>query len=63
MQLIHSVKLPAILGFDFSGVITSTGKSVTSFKEGDEVFGRATNQGAYAQYVAVPQGYLTKKPS
>jgi NADPH:quinone reductase-like Zn-dependent oxidoreductase len=57
---------PIILGWDISGIITETGRSVTSFKPGDEVFGMINFPGhgkAYAEYVAVPEGHLASKPS
>ena len=41
------------LGNDFAGTVESTGKNVTRFKAGDEVFG-ATSQ-SFAEYVSVPQ--------
>src|SRR5512140_512251 len=46
---------PMILGWDVSGTVTKTGKSVTSFKNGDEVFGMINFPGlgkTYAEYVA-----------
>ncbi|MFW9855144.1 MAG: NAD(P)-dependent alcohol dehydrogenase [Candidatus Thorarchaeota archaeon] len=54
-----------ILGNEFSGVVESVGKDVTLFKEGDEVFGCASQQmGAYAEYKVVPEdGILSLKPS
>ena len=39
------------LGVDFSGTVEAVGKSVTSFKPGDEVFGG--RNGAFAEYVVV----------
>ena len=39
------------LGVDFAGMVESTGKGVTKFKPGDEVFGGRT--GAFADYVCV----------
>jgi NADPH:quinone reductase-like Zn-dependent oxidoreductase len=39
------------LGVDFAGIVEATGKSVTKFKPGDEVFGGRT--GAFADYVCV----------
>ena len=39
------------LGIDFSGTVEAVGKSVTSFKPGDEVFGG--RGGAFAEYVVV----------
>lgn len=46
------------LGADFSGVIEATGKDVTDFKPGDEVFGG--RGGAYAEYVAVKKAIAPK---
>jgi NADPH:quinone reductase-like Zn-dependent oxidoreductase len=54
-----------ILGNVFSGVIEATGKDVTLFKEGDEIFGYS-GQGmrAYAEYITLPEkGVLALKPS
>lgn len=56
---------PVILGWDISGVITAVGAGVTTFKEGDEVFGMVNFPGhgkAYAEYVAVPAAHLALKP-
>lgn len=54
-----------ILGSEFSGIVESTGKDVTKFKEGDEVFGyRAAKFGANAEYLCVPEkSNLALKPS
>ena len=57
---------PIILGWDISGAVTKTGRSVTSFKTGDEVFGMVNFPGhgkAYAEYVAAPEMHLALKPS
>ena len=57
---------PIILGWDVSGTVTNTGRSVTSFKTGDEVLGMVNFPGhgkAYAEYVAAPEMYLALKPS
>src|SRR4051794_5658556 len=37
------------LGVDYAGTVEATGKNVTEFKPGDEVFGGKT--GAFAQYI------------
>src|SRR5450759_2163458 len=65
----HASKLkeynPMILGWDISGIVTKTGKSVTSLKKGDEVFGMINFPGhgkAYAEYVASPESHLALKP-
>lgn len=57
---------PVILGWDISGIIAGTGRSVTSFKKGDEVFGMVNFPGhgkAYAEYVAAPEAHLAPKPA
>ena len=56
----------AILGWDVAGVVTETGKDVTRFKVGDEVFGMVKFLGAgagYAEYVSAPETDLALKPS
>jgi NADPH:quinone reductase-like Zn-dependent oxidoreductase len=57
---------PVILGWDISGVVEQTGKAVTRFHKGDEVFGMVNFTGhgkAYAEYVAAPESHLTLKPA
>ncbi len=50
------------LGVDFAGTVEATGKSVTRFKPGDEVFGGRT--GAFGEYVVVREsGAIALKPS
>jgi NADPH:quinone reductase-like Zn-dependent oxidoreductase len=56
---------PLILGWDISGIVTETGKNVTAFKKGDEVFGMINFPGhgkAYAEYAAAPTAHLALKP-
>ncbi|MFT3822358.1 MAG: NADP-dependent oxidoreductase [Chitinophagaceae bacterium] len=56
---------PIILGWDISGIVQETGKSVTQFKKGDAVFGMVNFPGhgkAYAEYVAAPAAHLALKP-
>ena len=57
---IAEIPLPAILGYDVSGVVETS--RATELAEGDEVFGRASN-GSYAQYAVASVGNLAKKPS
>ncbi|WP_205511539.1 NADP-dependent oxidoreductase [Longitalea arenae] len=57
---------PLILGWDISGIVTATGKAVSSFKTGDEVFGMVNFPGhgkAYAEYLAAPAAQLALKPA
>lgn len=44
-----------ILGMEFAGTIESVGRTVTRFKEGDEVFGGTGFRfGAHAEYLCLP---------
>ena len=65
MKGFRDYPLPFILGWDVSGVIESCGTGVTEWKPGDEVFGRPdpARNGAYAEYVAVREGDLARKPA
>jgi NADPH:quinone reductase-like Zn-dependent oxidoreductase len=59
------IKLPAILGWDVSGVIENVGKNVSGFKSGDEVFGCIGFPGlgkTYAEYTVANPELLAKKP-
>jgi NADPH:quinone reductase-like Zn-dependent oxidoreductase len=53
-----------IRGIEFSGEVEAVGRDVTSFAEGDAVFGlTGDEEGAHAEYVCVPQaGTLARKP-
>jgi NADPH:quinone reductase-like Zn-dependent oxidoreductase len=58
------LKLPHILGRDFSGVVGAVGVGVTDLKVGDAVFG-VTDQGiegAYAEKIAIKAAIIAKKP-
>lgn len=48
------------LGVDVSGVVEAIGSKVTSFKEGDEVFGSA--RGAFAEYACARANTIALKP-
>lgn len=59
------ISLPAILGWDVSGVVEETGKNVSGFKTGDEVFGCIGFPGlgkGYAEYTVADPYILAKKP-
>ena len=47
-------------GGDLAGTVERAGSGVTAFKPGDEVYGFA--HGAFAEYIAVPEGSLAPKP-
>src|ERR1700720_389377 len=61
----HNLKLPHILGRDFSGVVSALGPDITDFKVGDAVFG-VTDQGiegCYAEKLAIKAAIVAKKPA
>jgi NADPH:quinone reductase-like Zn-dependent oxidoreductase len=53
-----------ILGTDISGVVEKIGSEVTRFKKGDAIIGSLdwNKQGAYAEFVASEEKFLTTKP-
>jgi NADPH:quinone reductase-like Zn-dependent oxidoreductase len=64
MRLDSGIGTPksSTFGVDFSGTIEAVGKSVKSFKPGDEVFGGRS--GAFAEYVVVREaGSIVLKPA
>src|SRR3954453_3916076 len=58
------VKLPHILGRDFSGVVGAVGPGVTDLRVGDPVFGVCDQgiEGAYAENIAIKAAIIAKKP-
>lgn len=61
------LKMPAVLGYDVSGVIEELGPGVTQFKVGDEVFYTpeifGNSLGSYAEYNAVSTSIIARKPA
>lgn len=60
------VKLPAILGFDVSGVVEAVGENVRDFQVGDEVYYAIPHElggGANAEYHTFPSSMIAKKPN
>jgi NADPH:quinone reductase-like Zn-dependent oxidoreductase len=58
-------QLPAVLGWDVSGVIESVGTAVTDFRAGDEVYGMPVFPvlaKTYAEYIVAPANQLARKP-
>jgi NADPH:quinone reductase len=59
------IKLPAILGYDVSGVIEATGENVKDLKIGDEVYyaiALLEGDGANAEYHVANESKVAKKP-
>ncbi|KKN86646.1 hypothetical protein LCGC14_0266090 [marine sediment metagenome] len=65
-HLIEMVTLdfPSTIGFDVSGVVVEKGANVENFEVGDEVYARVPQEqmGTVAEYVAVNNGVVAKKP-
>lgn len=57
-----SVAPPFVPGSEFSGVVSSVGEGVDSFRPGDHVFG-ASMTGAFSDRVVVPASALRKVPA
>ena len=55
-------KPPFVPGLEFAGTVESIGKGVKGFRKGDRVLG-FTRLKAYAEFVSVPAGLLTRMPS
>jgi len=59
-------QFPLILGWDVAGIVEETGYSARRFKAGDAVYAYCRRpiiqKGAYAEYIALPESYVTDKP-
>ena len=58
------IKLPAIPGYDVSGVVEKTGVKITKFKVGDQVYAYIALKtgGGYAEYAIATEKEASKKP-
>lgn len=58
---------PQILGIDGAGIVENTGKAITDFKPGDEVFfaagGMGKTPGNYAEFNVIDGRFAARKPS
>lgn len=64
VQLLSGFNFPRVLGSDLSGVVVEVGSQVTKFRPGDEVytFLNPLMGGAYAEFVAVCETDVARKP-
>jgi NADPH:quinone reductase-like Zn-dependent oxidoreductase len=63
LRFLLPLKLPAILGFDVSGSVEAVGKGASRFAPGEAVFGSLARPGAHAEFVAIPESGLARKPA
>ena len=56
------INLPWIPGHEFSGVVEQIGSDVTTYAQGDAVFGTC-EMGAYAEHLAAKPATIARKPS
>ena len=60
-------RFPVVLGKDFAGTVEAVGEGVTGFTAGQQVFGVVMKpelgDGAFGQYVAVGEGFVTRIPA
>lgn len=58
------LKLPAVLGVDYAGVVEAVGSGVKGFSRGDHVFGFIDIRvcGAYAEYALIEASSAARKP-
>ncbi|MBP2302062.1 NADPH2:quinone reductase [Azospirillum picis] len=61
------IPLPAVLGYDVSGVVEEAGPGATGFAVGDEVFFTpeifGNPHGSYAEYTVAAAGIVARKPA
>lgn len=64
LKTFFRLDFPAVLGVDVSGIVEKIGKKVTRFSIGDRVyaFTGLDRNGAYAEYVTVPESYTALIP-
>ncbi len=62
LKQILPIDLPWIPGHEFSGIVEQVGSDVEDYAPGDSVFG-TSEQGAYAEFLAVKPATIVKKPS
>jgi NADPH:quinone reductase-like Zn-dependent oxidoreductase len=62
VRQILPINLPWIPGHEFSGFVERIGSDMTTYAQGDAVFGTC-EMGAYAEYLAVKPATLVRKPS
>ncbi len=59
-------EFPIVLGWDMAGEVEECGHGASRFRKGEEVYAYARRpklqEGTFAEYIAIPESYLSKKP-
>lgn len=63
VQMVMKRTFPHTIGFDVAGTVEKIGNKCQRLKVGDQVYGDCDDRGSMAEYVAVPEEYLSLKPS
>lgn len=64
-SLLGAARMPLVLGNDFVGIVTATGRGVSRFREGDAVFGALppSSAGTHATHVVMRAEHAALKPA
>ncbi|MGO4108966.1 NADP-dependent oxidoreductase [Paenibacillus sp. YAF4_2] len=62
LRIMLKYDMPHVLGYDLSGIVIQVGKKVEKFKIGDEIYGRPSKGGAFAEYISVHENDIALKP-
>ena len=64
LKLLLRLKLPAVFGYDFAGVVVEKGVGVAHLEVGDSVYGRVPSESpcTFAEFVAVDAEIVSLKP-
>lgn len=62
MWFMEGFRFPKILGCESAGVVKEVGEKVKQFKVGDQVIVCTGRRNAYAEYLAVTEGMVTRLP-
>lgn len=64
---VFGTNFPKRIGSDFAGVVREVGNDVSNYQPGDEVYGMVNvfggQAGSFAEWLAVPAGQLSAKPT
>jgi len=65
LKMMAEFKLPAVLGHDVAGIVSSVGGSVTKFKVGDKVYARVDHDkmGTFAEYCVTSDASVALMPA